>query len=294
MALLAETERGDVGAHLMTLVRKELIRPDRTVVSGDDGFRFAHILIRDAAYDAIPKRIRASLHEAYAAWLGERMGDEAPYEIVGYHLEQAYRYSAELGAPDASLGARGAARLAEAAKAAGARSDVAAEVNLYGRAIELVPDRVEQPGLLVRLGLALHQAGELERAEEVLLRALAMARNVGNGHDEWMARVGLADLRIDRTPEGGAEFALREGEETMQPVSPYRITRFWPEPGGSSPNLTTISDGSRKTRRPSTEPWPTPRWRTTSRCRLAWPSGMARYSSSAQRRSRRGCATSTI
>jgi class 3 adenylate cyclase/tetratricopeptide (TPR) repeat protein len=230
-ALLAETERGEVGAHLMTLVRKELIRPDRAVVAGDDGFRFAHILIRDAAYDAIPKRVRASLHESYAAWLMSRMGDEAPNEIVGYHLEQAYRYGAELGAPDAALGARGAARLAAAARAAGARSDVAAEVNFYGRAVELVPDGVEQPGLLVRLGLALHQGGELEQAELVLQRALAMGRTAGDAHVEWMARVELAYVRTDRMPEGGAELAMREGEAAIAAREPAQdhevLARAW-------------------------------------------------------------------
>ena len=46
---------------LAALVRKELIRPDRTQLAGDDGFRFRHMLIRDAAYDALPK---ASPHRA--------------------------------------------------------------------------------------------------------------------------------------------------------------------------------------------------------------------------------------
>lgn len=231
MALSGEIERREIGAHLMNLVRKELIRPDRAVVPGDDGFRFAHILIRDAAYDAIPKRLRASFHGAYADWLTSRLGEEAPNEIVGYHLEQAYRYGAELGAPDASLGARGAARLAEAATAARARSDVAAEVNLYGRAIELVPDSVEQPGLQVRLGLALHLAGELERAEQILRQGLAMARTAGDAHEEWMARVGLADMRAERTPEGGAEFALSEGEAAIAAREPAQdhevLARAW-------------------------------------------------------------------
>ena len=47
-------------------------------VPGDDAFRFGHILIRDAAYDAIPKRQRAALHERYADWLEARLGDDAP------------------------------------------------------------------------------------------------------------------------------------------------------------------------------------------------------------------------
>ena len=97
-ALLPERGTARVGTHLLTLVRKQLIRPDRATLPGDDGFRFGHILIRDAAYEAIPKRQRAELHERFADWLAERLGADAPDEIVGYHLEQAYRYGAELGA----------------------------------------------------------------------------------------------------------------------------------------------------------------------------------------------------
>ena len=85
-------ERPAVGANLLSLVRKELIRPDSAAIPGDDGFRFGHILIRDAAYEAIPKRQRALLHELLSAdWLEARLAHDAPDEIVGYHLEQAYR-----------------------------------------------------------------------------------------------------------------------------------------------------------------------------------------------------------
>src|SRR5205807_10235390 len=58
-----------VDAELVGLVRKELIRPDRTMFPGDDAFRFRHLLIRDAAYDALPKETRADLHERFANWL---------------------------------------------------------------------------------------------------------------------------------------------------------------------------------------------------------------------------------
>ena len=88
--------------HLLTLQRKELIRPSRSDLAGDDAFRFRHLLIRDAAYDATPKQLRAELHERFAAWLelaaGERVREYE--EILGYHLEQAYRYRRELGPPD--------------------------------------------------------------------------------------------------------------------------------------------------------------------------------------------------
>ena len=84
---------------LAALLRKELIRPDRPMLPGDDGFRFCHLLIRDAAYDALPKATRAELHERFADWLEQHGADLVERdEILGYHLEQAYRYRTELGA----------------------------------------------------------------------------------------------------------------------------------------------------------------------------------------------------
>ena len=103
MAELAPSEvRNDVGGHLQSLVRKELLRPDQSAFVGDDAFRFRHLLIRDAAYEAMPKELRAELHERFASWL-ERMAGERVLEyeeILGFHLEQAYRYRLELAPPD--------------------------------------------------------------------------------------------------------------------------------------------------------------------------------------------------
>ena len=91
------------GARLLSLVRKELIRPEGAVLPGEEAFRFRHALIRDAAYEAVPKERRAELHERYAGWLeqevlGDRVADAEGF--LGYHLEQAYRYRAELGPID--------------------------------------------------------------------------------------------------------------------------------------------------------------------------------------------------
>ncbi|MGH2694250.1 MAG: AAA family ATPase, partial [Actinomycetota bacterium] len=90
-----------VTPRLAALVRKELIRPNKPQLAGEDGFRFRHLLIRDAAYDALPKAVRAELHERFAAWLEEHGADLVELdEVLGYHLEQACRYRAELGATD--------------------------------------------------------------------------------------------------------------------------------------------------------------------------------------------------
>ena len=134
---LAPDRRRPPGTQLATLVRKELIRPHEAI---EDTFRFRHMLIRDAAYERIPKELRSDLHERFADWLDGR-GEEFD-EIVGYHLEQAYRSVAELGpAGDRAprLAERAAERLAASGRRADARGDTHAAANLLERAIALLP-----------------------------------------------------------------------------------------------------------------------------------------------------------
>jgi len=85
-----DPENAQVDGRLITLVRKDLVRPEPTVVPDDDAYRFRHLLIRDTAYEALPKATRAELHERFAIWLAEFGADLVELdEIVGYHLEQA-------------------------------------------------------------------------------------------------------------------------------------------------------------------------------------------------------------
>ena len=138
-------EETQVTTRLAALVRRQLVRPDRAQLAGDDGYRFRHLLIRDAAYDALPKAVRADLHARFADWLdehGEALVERD--EIVGYHLEQAARYHAELGQPDPSLADRAAARLAAAGNRAVDRQDYRAAAVLLdsrSRARTPAPDR---------------------------------------------------------------------------------------------------------------------------------------------------------
>ncbi|HET7515651.1 MAG TPA: adenylate/guanylate cyclase domain-containing protein, partial [Gaiella sp.] len=58
-ALAPASPRVDVPHQLLSLVRKEVVRPDQAVIAGDDAFRFRHLLIRDTAYEGLPKAVRA-------------------------------------------------------------------------------------------------------------------------------------------------------------------------------------------------------------------------------------------
>jgi class 3 adenylate cyclase len=130
-------EEPQVTARLTTLVRRELLRPDRTQFAGDDAFRFRHLLIRDAAYDALPKSIRAELHKSFADWLEAHGGLVELDEIVGYHLEQAVGYRRELGQPADDLAGRAGDRLAAAGRLALWREDRRAASTLLERALSL-------------------------------------------------------------------------------------------------------------------------------------------------------------
>jgi class 3 adenylate cyclase/tetratricopeptide (TPR) repeat protein len=163
-----------IGLELAALVRKELVRPERPGgILLDDVYRFRHVLIRDSAYDALPKASRAELHERFADWLEQHDTDLFERdELLGYHLEQAYRYRAELAAADErtqALAERAAARLLAAGRRATARGDYHAIANLFERAVALgVVDARERARVQVELGLALWQTGRIAESEALL------------------------------------------------------------------------------------------------------------------------------
>jgi class 3 adenylate cyclase/tetratricopeptide (TPR) repeat protein len=194
--LLPAEIRSDVGGHLQMLVRKELLRPDRAEFAGEDAFRFRHLLIRDATYDAMPKELRAELHQRFAAWLERAAADRVSEyeEILGFHLEQAYRFRVELAPPDnetRSLGARASERLSSASGRALARGDAPAAISLLDRAVEVLPaDSPDLPKLLCDLGHALSDRGEFARAKAVL----SDAKTAAEARDET-ALAAIALLR---------------------------------------------------------------------------------------------------
>ena len=213
-ALASEEERAGVAECLAGLVRKELVRPFRATYAGEEGFSFRHPLIRDAAYDALPKLVRGDLHEAYVGWLEGRAVEVE--ELLGYHLEQAFRYRSELGAVsahDTALGARASELLASSGRHALARGDMSAAVDLLDRALAL---RDDDSGLelLPELGAALRESGQLARAEEVLAGVSERARQAGRPGIALAALVERAALLFLSDP-GQTDRLLEEIEEAV-------------------------------------------------------------------------------
>ena len=215
--LTPEPTRAKISSHLLTLVRKDLIGPDNSAFAGDDAFRFRNMVVRDAAYGAMPKQARADLHERYGEWL-ERTTQHSPeYDpIVAHHFEQARRYLAELGPLDAharALGDRAAELYAASAERAFDRGEVRAAAALLERSVASSAQEDERRhARLVQLGAAVRDSGDLTRAEELLREALTSGEASTVAH----ARLELTLTKILKDPEGKAEEALRVAEELIR------------------------------------------------------------------------------
>jgi class 3 adenylate cyclase len=213
-ALLSGNEREALGEHLMSLVRRQLIQPNPSASSVEDAFRFTHVLIQEAAYDGLPKEVRADLHERLARLLEASVDNDD--EIVGLHLEQSYRCRAELGLVgerERKLASETTARLEAAGHKAFVLGDPAACGNLLERAASLLPP--DDPGrlaLLPTLGAALFEAGRLEDADRVLTEAIE--RSAGDELLDARARVERQFVRLQTEP-GAIEEAQRVGDAAL-------------------------------------------------------------------------------
>jgi tetratricopeptide (TPR) repeat protein len=198
-------------------VRKELVREERSTLPDEQAFEFRHILIRDAAYAAIPKERRAEQHERFAEWAVRIAGDriEEQEEIVGYHLEQAFRYREALGPLDddtRELAKRAAARLAAAGSRALVSPDYEAAANLLGRAAALfAPEDRDRAAILSDLAWVLHEQGRLAEAQETI----SEAARVVEGDSADGARVDVIRWRIAAHVPGWHERARAAAERAV-------------------------------------------------------------------------------
>jgi tetratricopeptide (TPR) repeat protein len=171
------------------------------------------------------KRARATLHERFVAW-ADRANAEVDRgvefeEILGYHLEQAYRYLGELGPLDAhgvDVGRDAARRLTNADQRAFARGDMHAAANLFGRAVSVLPaDDADRLALLPDLAETLIERGRFDEATAALDEATAAA------DERWDARLGshaaLMRVLLDHyRGSGGDDFsgrALRVADDAV-------------------------------------------------------------------------------
>jgi class 3 adenylate cyclase/tetratricopeptide (TPR) repeat protein len=209
--------RTNVGALLLALVRKEFVRPDRAQFPGDDGYRFTHVLLRDAAYEAMSKQLRADLHEKLFDWLErvapERVGEME--EILAYHLERSALYRNELDLPDENhAGQRAAQLLARSGTRAYDRGDVSAAQSLLNRAVSLLPpgDPTRVRALPLLAAAILDAATGMERALGLVAQAVEESRIADDRAAELSAWAIHQLVSLQSVPDTDTERIRRELE----------------------------------------------------------------------------------
>jgi class 3 adenylate cyclase/tetratricopeptide (TPR) repeat protein len=215
--LVPANVRPDTGAVLLALVRKEFVRPDRAQFPGDDGYRFTHVLLRDAAYEAMSKQLRADLHEKLFDWLQrvapERVGEME--EILAYHLERSALYRTELDLPDENhAGQRAAQLLARSGNRAYDRGDVSAAQGLLSRAVSLLPpgDPTRVRALPLIAAAILDAATGMERALGLVAQAVEESRAADDRAAELSAWAIHQLVSLQSVPDTDTERIRRELE----------------------------------------------------------------------------------
>jgi tetratricopeptide (TPR) repeat protein len=142
-------------------------------------------------------------------------------EILGFHLEQAYRYRTEIGLVDdeaRAVGERAAMKLSSAGRRALERGDLPAAVNLLRRAVDLLPREFQvRIELMVDLGDALLQQGLFDEATSILDEADAIARELDD--ERLVTRVRLLQLAIAMFGSAGSVGPKKAMEEADQAIA---------------------------------------------------------------------------
>ena len=201
-------EGTDVEELLDDLQLRELVlREARSSISGEDAYKFKHVLIREVAYSGLTKSARAGYHQRFAEWLHSKVGEEL-LEVRAYHLDHATQLLAELdGAPPEALAREAAAALEEAGRRALAREANETARKLLVRAVELEPTLERR----FQAARAAWRMSEFPVVSPEMQEVLRLAREADDKDLEARALTALAEVTVYREADvGRAEELARE------------------------------------------------------------------------------------
>jgi class 3 adenylate cyclase/tetratricopeptide (TPR) repeat protein len=207
----------DLDAVLRTLRRRELVvERSSSSMAGEIEYAFKHVLIRDVAYNSLPRRERGPAHARVAGWIETKSGERAPElaELLAHH----YSVSWEL-TNDESSRRKARDHYRKAAENA-LRRFALRQAESYGkRFVELSSGAAEQIDALEVAGDFYAATGQGDRAWRSYKEALSILEQ-SESDDPWLfARIAgkatiiptrwLGSLRDD-PPD------LREIEELIE------------------------------------------------------------------------------
>jgi hypothetical protein len=209
LCALRSEDPASVEKTLRQLEAREFIRrsPD-SALEGEEAFMFWHLLIRDVAYEQLPRSIRAVKHAALARWIeavaGNQPGDFA--EILAHHFMTAMELARATHDETLADDLRdGTIRALGQAGASALPLDVTAAERFRARAADLVDvDDPRRPHLLRDWAETLIEGGRFREAITVLEESI---RGLRAGGDDVTAREAEGTRRYCDWLLGGGDAA---------------------------------------------------------------------------------------
>jgi class 3 adenylate cyclase/tetratricopeptide (TPR) repeat protein len=232
VAHLSESD-ADLSSHLDGLARRDFVRPrSESSIAGDREYAFKHILVRDVAYERLPRGRRAELHVRFAEWLAALpAGEDEFVEIAAHHLEQSCHLARSVAhSPTAPPVLAAVDALKRSAQKAERREGFREADRFLERALALVDEEHGDVGLELRLQHCeiLVGLGEHAQAHSQLLAVVDQARERGRRDIRCGALLRLANIEAKQGRATAVRGRLEEAEALAAELGDYRLrVRAW-------------------------------------------------------------------
>ena len=207
LAILSGTSQPELEPLLGGLVRKEVLGLQSDPRSPEHGqYGFLQDLLRQVAYDTLPKKERRTKHLQAAEHLSGAMTEEEVAEVVASHLLEAYRIEPD-AADSAQLMTRAQLALVHAGERAASLGASTEARRYFEQAGDLGADGPTQASALFRAGEMAMLEARPEEAAPLFERSIERYESVGDTHaaarvQSWLAfseqTVGKLEAAIER------------------------------------------------------------------------------------------------
>jgi class 3 adenylate cyclase/tetratricopeptide (TPR) repeat protein len=211
-------------ATLGELVRRELVSPARrSSMAGEAEYAFGHALVRDVAYEQLPRSVRASRHLAAATWIEAKVADRISdfADVLAHHYATALELS--VAADDVEQATALEAPAIRFLTLAGERAlglDSASALASFKRALALTPPgHPARAGVLAGVGEAALEADRQTEAVASLEEALAAYRDAGDPRAAARVAVVLSEVFVLQRNRGRRAM-LDETLALLEPLPP--------------------------------------------------------------------------
>jgi tetratricopeptide (TPR) repeat protein len=216
LAEVADVERWKVEEQLHGLERREFVRRERSSsVAAETEYAFRHALVREVAYEQLPRAERAERHRRAARWIESLGRPEETAEMLAHHYLAALEYARAAGGPTDDFSSSAAAALRSAGERALALYAFPSAQRFFSAALELVaPNDPDRPLLLLASARAQYATAGPAAADS-LAEASRQLEQSGDRELAAEAEVILAELCWSRGDRASTNGHLARAEELI-------------------------------------------------------------------------------